>query len=170
SKLRPVVEEAVARVVRVEDVFALAVELEAAPRQRQLVPRSDSARVAEYASGQERRFEVELLLLASLQVPSDPRRSCLEALIVVAALQGEPAVVGDEGRLRVVAVVRREVAVKTGVEFPALLLGRGCALLLRLERRGRKRQARQEDQAGALHPPRAIVRPTSATPIPTITR
>src|SRR5215510_15819894 len=49
-QLRPVVEEAIRRMARVEDILALAVEFELPPTQRTLVARGNSSGFAKYAA------------------------------------------------------------------------------------------------------------------------
>src|SRR5262249_25606419 len=92
---------------------------------------------------------------------------------VVAAFQVKRAVIGLDGRLRVVTILGRKEAVHARLDFPAgfLRLGRRRAgLLLRPRRRRRQRQQRRQDQVSGLHPPSAIVKATSAAPIATMTR
>src|SRR5262245_13808035 len=167
AELGPRVEEVVLRARCVEDPLSLAVELERFPGESELVARRDARQVAEDTADHQRRVETKRV--AETEVPADPGRPRIDVLVVVPRLQVQAAAVGRHGRLAIVLVLRDEVAVDAGFEFPAGVLGGvGCGggLFLGPDRCGGQREGRrQREPPRDAHPPRAIVPATTTIPM-----
>src|SRR5262249_1648799 len=116
TKLRPAVEKIRGIVSSIEKVFSLARGLDAFVTRLDPVAGRETGDVSKNTA--EHWSDFELQILTERKIVSDPNRSGLERLIVVARFEMQPVIVGGEIWIAVVARMLREISVSRQSKFP----------------------------------------------------